>query len=295
MQTVFNNDNNNFTLHTVRDLASITSVSFNCNQSLLIAHQNVRSLRQNFDVLVSNLNAFSRQPDLIFLSEIWIFSTEINDFTIPGYTFHAVTNDTYAAGGVGLFVKSHLNCHSISCDTRSADVMKTTLNVGKNVYCFFCIYRLHSIPVCSFLEEFDAMLSREKCRNLVIVGDMNLDLLSDCENINNYHCIIAKNGLFSFINEPTRPSSRTCIDHILGRFSAPQDLYSCFNLDLDISDHCMTGIALPTSINIPKNNSNKTFLKTDFDKLNNLLLHETWNEVYDVSDVSLSYNLFLKN
>lgn len=55
--------------------------------TLTIVHQNIRSLRQNFDSLCLNLEAFQYLPDIVFVSEIWIFSYEINDYHIPGYNF----------------------------------------------------------------------------------------------------------------------------------------------------------------------------------------------------------------
>ena len=88
------------------------------------------------------------------------------------------------------------------------------------------------------------LLQNEKCKNLLLVGDLNLDILSDGEHVDVYNSILAEHGLFSFLNEATRPDSGKCLDHVVGRFDKPQSCYNCFNFDLGISDHCMTGINL---------------------------------------------------
>jgi len=76
------------------------------NSSVFIVHQNIRSIRENFDSLLAHLNTSSILPDFIFLSEIWIYKNEVNDYTIPGYKeFCAATNESSVSGGVGVFVK----------------------------------------------------------------------------------------------------------------------------------------------------------------------------------------------
>ncbi|XP_055371582.1 uncharacterized protein LOC129605695 [Condylostylus longicornis] len=46
------------------------------------------------------LNSLEVLPDLLFISEIWIFDWEVDDFCIPGYSFNAACNSLYSAGGV---------------------------------------------------------------------------------------------------------------------------------------------------------------------------------------------------
>lgn len=290
MENDLDNFYNNFTVNVVNDLSNL---NLN-NNSITILHQNIRSLRKNFDLLVANLSAFPKQPDFIFLSEIWIFSNEVENFSINGYNFYAVPNDNYSAGGVGVFIKSDFNCRSVSCGLSSADAMKVTFALEKDVYTIYCFYRLHSHPVCTFLDELNVLLTREKCKNLLLVGDFNLDLLAYGDEVDSYNNILANNGIFSFLNKPTRPVSGSCIDHILGRFAQLQPVYECFNFNLDITDHFMTGIKLTTFTNSAKNNTIKTFSKVNYKHLNQLLLSENWNDVYNATDISSAYSLFLK-
>ena len=79
--------NDNVTVNLVSDISLCTHSNYKLSDSFIIVHQNIRSLRSNFDNLVSNLNAFNRLPDIIFLTELWIYSLEVDNFSIPNYTF----------------------------------------------------------------------------------------------------------------------------------------------------------------------------------------------------------------
>lgn len=97
---------NNNTINSIND-ENFCNISVG-SHPFLIVHQNIRSLRQNFDLLVCNLEAFPYLPDIIFVSEIWIYQNESNNFPIPGYNFHIKSNEAYPAGGVGVFVRESL-------------------------------------------------------------------------------------------------------------------------------------------------------------------------------------------
>lgn len=112
--------------------------------NFLVVHQNIRSLRKNFDLFVTHLQSFDKQPDMIFLTEIWIYECEIVDFNIPGYMFSANCNDTYSSGGVAVFIKTDYNNFEISNSSLgSADMLKVVCEINYEKYCFICIYRLH--------------------------------------------------------------------------------------------------------------------------------------------------------
>ena len=150
------------------------------------------------------------------------------------------------------------------------------------------------MPVSEFLDELDLLLSHNNSSNLLLLGDFNLDLLLYCEVTDAYSALLAKYGLNSFLNEPTRPLSGTCIDHVIGRFKFDLNTCESFDVDLNITDHCMTGLIF----NIAHNTFNdveapKHFSKIDYNKLNELLRFETWEDVYASNDVELAYSLFV--
>ena len=177
-----NINNNNPSKSSFIDLSKCISKP----NSIFIVHQNMRSLRRNFDLLASNLEAFKDLPDLVFVSEIWIYSDEIEHYYLPGYKFHAIRNDTYPSGGVGVFVKAKFNCDVCSISMSSADTIKITVTLGNELFRFVCIYRLLSQPINDFLTEFAQYLTTEKIQNLILCGDYNLDTLQPSTYIENY-------------------------------------------------------------------------------------------------------------
>jgi len=295
MQDLNDLTNDNFAVNIYHNFFDCDFVNYEQSNSLLVLHQNIRSLRQNFGLLVANLNALTRKPDLLFVSETWIFSSEVNEFHIPGYDFLHTSKETYRAGGVGVFAKNILHCRAISCSLDSAGGIKVSYSLGSKMFNFICFYKLHSCPSSQFITELETLLRRNQSSNLILLGDFNLDLLANCENTDNYCALLARYRFYSFLNEPTRPTSGSCLDHILGRFENAQNSYDCFNVDSSITDHCLTGLIFncPIKHSNDSNTAAKNFTRTDYAKLNEFLRYENWENVYSMNDVSLAYANFI--
>lgn len=79
------------------------------------------------------------------------------------------------------------------------------------------VYRLYTDIqlTSSFLSEFNVSLEALKKINLIILGDINIDLLNKSNLISDSSCVMTSNGLKSFVNELTRIQGNlsTCIDH----------------------------------------------------------------------------------
>ena len=264
--------------------------------SFFIVHQNIRSLRQNFDTLIGNLEAFVNLPELIFVSEVWIYSYEVADYSIPNYKFYVNANDNYSAGGVGVFVKNVYECEVKNISFGGADIINVQCRIQNEPFSFVCVYRLQSSSPYIFLNEFSALLADEKCRNFIVLGDLNIDILDSSFISDSYEAIMAENGLRSFVNEPTRPSSGTCLDHVFGRFANIQlHLLAGINLNLGITDHCMTGLLIESIQCVqPRNSLNSFTTKINFNELNIRLRFENWDCVMNENDTSRAYKLFLK-
>lgn len=57
--------------------------------------------------------------------------------------------------------------------------------------------------VSVFVEEFSAFLEHEKSKNLIILGDFNIDILEHSAIVSTYLALLASHGLASSINETT--------------------------------------------------------------------------------------------
>lgn len=110
--------------------------------NLNIIHQNIRSMRENFDTLCSHLSCMNCLPAIIFLSEIWIYKSECDHFSLDEYNLIANCNESYRAGGVAVFVKKNVQTYSCMClNLSSADVIVLNVKIDSK--------KLH---LCAFID-----------------------------------------------------------------------------------------------------------------------------------------------
>lgn len=216
---------------------------------ILAILQYMRSMRRNFDPLVLNLEGLSVFRDIIFLTETWIHEQELGRFCLDGYDTYANCNESYRAGGVAVFLKKTLVVTEVKCvDMRSADCLFLSLRWGNDTLSFLCIYRLQSIPSRVFVDELEMFLSQSRSENILIVGDINLNILESSPDVDNYLFTISSHGFSQCLNEPTRISgdSSTCIDHVMVK-SCPSLSVGCYVEHLGITDHALVGFEIEYS------------------------------------------------
>jgi hypothetical protein len=80
-------------------------------ENLVFFNQNIRSLRQNFDLFLSELSNLKISLDFIILTEVWISTDEINLYSIHGYNVFSCCNNYYRAGGVVIYAKLRYQCN----------------------------------------------------------------------------------------------------------------------------------------------------------------------------------------
>lgn len=226
--------------------------------SLIIFHQNIRSLRKNFDQFLAELATFQVCPDIIVLSEIWINSNESNLFNIPDYKLFLKCNDRYRAGGVAVFIKntsSLVNVSHINLNFQTADVLLISFKYLGHQFRLLSIYRLQMYTeklfvdeICNYFNNVNNELRNVK--NVIWIGDLNINILPDSEfnsSIDNYKSLMAANGFESLVNEPTRitDKSGTCIDHVYARVANKKLLsVQASVIHAGITDHSMLKVCV---------------------------------------------------
>lgn len=89
-------------------LSEFNEVMFSSYHAYLkILHQNIRSLRKNFDLFLLKIQSLESLPVVILLTEIWIDKCETTLYQIPEYTMYAKCS-SHRAGGVALYVTNHI-------------------------------------------------------------------------------------------------------------------------------------------------------------------------------------------
>ncbi|HBK83332.1 MAG TPA: hypothetical protein DDZ41_07005, partial [Flavobacterium sp.] len=132
------------------------------NLYLNIIHQNIRSLRKNFDFLLANLLKLKVFPEIICLSETHIYDYETSLYSINGYTHLSNCNNDYKCGGVSLFVKCNI-INSYSClNTLNADFLCVDINWNGKLFFIVCVYRLHSGTINGFISDLCLILENNK-------------------------------------------------------------------------------------------------------------------------------------
>ena len=278
-------------------MSSFKELKFNSNDFNII-HQNIRSLRSNFEQFVLHLNEIHEKPQLIVLSEIWISDFEVPAYQIEGYNCFAKCNNLKRAGGVIMYVSNVYSCTvNDTYDLQSADMIKLTIDLHASVsISVIGVYRHHFLPAELFFRELEKVLNVSRERNLILIGDINVCTLQNNDVSYEYKIIMASQGLEQYIFSPTRISknSRTCIDHVFGR-SRDNLHYEGISIDLGLTDHhlvlCIVNSCLIEKI--PKRPI-KPISKVDFNHLEELLSHCKWEEVYSERNVTKAYDMFLE-
>ena len=204
-------------------------------------HQNIRSLRKNFSNFLAHIESLKKLPSIIVLTEIWVYESEMSLYNIPGYALFSCCNESYSSGGVAVYIDESFVHQFSKIEICSADVVKLSFCYQKENYTMLCLYRLHGFSKSLFIEELSKILCINKTCNLILIGDINIDILNVADkDTENYLFLMASNGLKGIINEPTRvtESTSTCIDHIFSHFKV-NNQFKFFGsvLDLNITDH----------------------------------------------------------
>lgn len=278
---------------------------------LTIIHQNVRSMRKNFDLFLSELVARDILPDIIVLSEIWINSDESNLYTIPDYNLYLKCNDQYRAGGVAVYIKdSFKDVKFVELKCISADALLVSLSYLNTQLHILAIYRLLFCSIDLFVNELKQCFNDRNnllinAINLIWIGDININISDDSSynsDVDNYLALMSRNGLEGLIKEPTRitEQSQTCIDHVFVRVANKNMLQVIATvMHADITDHSLLRVevrvvgrgrgsgerASPASPPSPR-------CRTDIAQLGQLIDSADWSPVYVQVDASSAFDTF---
>jgi hypothetical protein len=196
------------------------------NKGFNVIHQNIRSLRQNFDFFISELTEMENSPEVIILTEIWINSNESSLYNIQGYNKYFKCNDDYRAGGVAVYIKNSIEViNHVTEQFHTADVIGIRFRVLEQSFTLFACYRILKCSREVFVDELENLLITKgvskNSNNVLFIGDLNINLLESSNFVDNYKILMASNGFECLVNEPTRVTtdSATCIDHVFSRVS----------------------------------------------------------------------------
>lgn len=254
-------------------------------------------MRRNFDTLALKLQNLDKLPQIIVLTEIWIDDNETDMYKLPGYVSYFKCNLSRRAGGVFIFVAEHYSCSQIDkINLETADCVHLKITLADNtLFEILGIYRFHEFSPNQFSDELDKCLKLIKNKNMIICGDMNINLLNSTNCVNNYLMIMANHGLSCKINEATRikNNSQSLIDHIFIRSNVNmQTDVKTWIIDSQIVDHFMTAVAIKQNRSPVKSATQSSNVRLDFQRLNKAISNADWRLVYTSCSVSIAFSHF---
>ena len=183
--------------------------------------------------MIALLGTLNHEPDIIAISESFLDSDSVREFTLLNYlSFHS-TRNSHKRGGVSIFVKESLQPDLIgefSYISSEIEICTVKIKASSNMYTISAIYRprYKYSHVKIFSDLLSKLLTKPlfKQGNTILLGDFNINLLEHAthnetaEFLNtmqtiNFIPLIARPTRFPEGNQNAQPS---LLDHIYTNF-----------------------------------------------------------------------------
>jgi hypothetical protein len=279
---------------------------------------NIQSLRNKFhELLVLLLD--KNFPDVLVISEVWVYSHELPFYNISDYTMFGKCNDEGISGGVVVYIRnsSQIDVNHVNSQFNSADTVDLRIRAYGTDYALLGIYRSPAKEVQIFLDELEEWCVRNReIRNIVVTGDLNINVdesVTLTSDANTYVNILSNFGLMLHRVGTTRPSrgggrvtrtnivegdnpfvlddvevqdyEGTQIDHFVtggGETHWKVERLECF-----LSDHfglyAVKNVAETASAVVRRN----VFRRIDYGKLDNIIKIRDWEDVFSSDDLNV--------
>lgn len=184
---------------------------------------NIRSLRRNLNEFVCTLEAIHVKPEILVLTEIWIYTHEIELYNILGYRSYFACQDSGAAGGVAVYVRDDLTSCIVDVYLKNVEACIVDVQIEGKWLRVTGVYRSPNRAFSNLAEFLAAdltnVLSPKSATPLekLFVGDLNIDISKRGTNVEHYLNLLAEHGYESLETGITRAGRAdghgTIIDH----------------------------------------------------------------------------------
>lgn len=252
------------------DVSFINSESSNCDyydsdekwfttlkkerKPFMLGHLNIRSVPLHFDNMCASLRSTVENIDLLALTETFLTEEKVrtNNFNLTNYQMIEKHRVGGRQGGILCYVKKKYRVEEE--DANLCECENLYLKVYSENECVMnviIIYRPPRSNIKDFNASLDNFLSETKEKNLVLLGDINIDLMkAETEQVSReYLNMLNSHGMISLVNKPTREEMlgnslvTSALDHIIVRqmrnFNFKSGIVTC-----KISDHYLVLAAI---------------------------------------------------
>lgn len=242
-------------------------------KTINIAVQNIRSVSRNLSGFQALLARASIEPDIIVLTECWLQCNKIIPH-LDNYIHYHSEQCNNQNDGVITYTKQFINCNTYEPQFFDANCLVTTLN--KHNLTLISIYRSPSKrDISIFLQSLRTLLNTIKTKNIIIVGDINIDIKVNSldPRASNYLDLMSSFGLLPVHTLATRVGN--CLDHVFVKTTFPS---TALIIENSLTDHntIFLSIELKNSLSL----SGPTYVtKHDFVEIQNEIKNHDFGDI----------------
>lgn len=226
-----------------------------CKGKFSVLFNNIDGNATNFDNFVAELTGLDTA--IVGIAETNIVSEHKNLYNIDGYqsVYQSKIEGKKKGSGIGIYIKNELQYNVLEdysfCNSNFESLFVSVSNSTSQCDPLIVgvIYRPPSGSIDTFLKEYDTILSKLPSNNVCIMGDFNINLFDNNQNV--YENTFFARGFIPTISLATHEKpgcTPSCIDNIFTNLSS--HVSKSFVLENRVSHHH----PIISVFNLPSNN-----------------------------------------
>lgn len=271
------------------------------NKQLVCVYLNIRSLRKNFNNFLIEIKEILDEIDIIILVETNISDDERDFYKIEGFSSEHRNREMRRGGGIAIYLKTSIGYEVEFPDSSSYESMLIKMKINGQILSILAVYRPPGkTNIQTYISEIKrSIIEKDFSKNLIIVGDINIDMNKTIKGNQLYLDFISSSGLQSCNNmstrEDTKKNTSTNIDHVLVRFKSIPAYIAAGRVETDISDHYSLFFTVDhESKLITKADTIKEISRIDNEKAKLMIAETDWSNVMKQKKSEQIYEEFTK-
>lgn len=276
------------------------------NGILTLLHINIRSVRNNWDLLCIKINNLLPVLDLLILTEVNLKEEEALVYQLRNYNQVNKCRILRNGGGVVIFFKNKFTIETIdySLDEAENIFLKVCHPERKVNFIVMAVYRSPKRNLDRFLSDLSFWLKNALSRDdqVIMIGDINICTLKKSSKNNRYLTILNNNTMLPSVTVPTREEmvegvlTISCIDHVNHRLNRFYYTGSTAVITDKLADHYFTAF----QVNSKQENLNPNTRRREPEyiqvinkrKVQEKIERENWDTLKQIENPTEQYDLF---
>lgn len=267
-----------------------------------IMHMNIRGISKNFDEFLLFLESIGSNIDVLVLTEAHL-SENTNLPVLANYLSLSAQGKMTKNEGVVVYYRNIYQCDIIESNPIQ-ECTSLLVKIKKEAWAMniLAIYRTPSVrDPTVFVDSLVEVAGRIELSS--ILGDINICIKKENHSHGDYYLdALLGLGFLPAIEDYTRvhEDSKSCLDHFFiaeSVYRKPNTEITSFVIQVNITDHYIQLVNIQQNIQIVSNGNRNSMqqikYEIDYDKLNEELGNETWNNVLCEVTTNESYESFI--